>query len=281
MKNNNFKPKGNILVLVILILTASSLMGILARSFLKNFIVYQSQIYHHQKASSMMKAGLELGLAMVENREIWFEYTIEEGANPLTGNFIYCGEDCNFSLEIEANAPAVVQNYREFWDQCEDKEYAENRIVLNPWVALAIPLFRDKGVESIQEALIKISDKNKNMQKNQLDVETVYPNPANLENSQIKIIVTENSFKAEPSGSKDLRQIRADWNINNYYLIRNESKAAVEICLKSKNETGMIPQENSLIESFGSFRNTILWKRAIFKKGIPEFLKGDAIRGNE
>lgn len=280
MENNNFKPKGNILVLVILILTASSLMGLLARSFLKNFIVYQSQIYHHQKATSMTKAGLELGLAMVENREIWFEYHIIGGDNPLTGNFIYCGEDCDFSLKISANAPAVVQNYREFWEQCDKEEYQENRIVLNPGVALAIPLFKDKGVESVQEALM-ISDKRNNLQINELNVETIYPNPANFENSQIKIIITENSFDTQPGGLKNLGQISADWIKNAYYLIRNESKAAVKICLKSRNKEKTIPQENSLIESFGSFRNTILWKRAIFKKGIPEFLKGDAIRGNE
>lgn len=49
-------PKGNILILVIFVLLATSLMGLLARSFLKDFINYNSQLAHHQKANNLSKA---------------------------------------------------------------------------------------------------------------------------------------------------------------------------------------------------------------------------------
>ena len=70
------KKSGNISILVIFILLASSLLGILSMNFVQQMMKQSAVIHSYYKAYYLSKAGIELGLTQIKHRGIGFNYTI-------------------------------------------------------------------------------------------------------------------------------------------------------------------------------------------------------------
>ena len=76
-KIRNKKFKGNISLLVILILLASSVIALLSISQIQHLITYWNMTFNYFRAFYLAKAWTELGLTEVYNRENWFEDEIK------------------------------------------------------------------------------------------------------------------------------------------------------------------------------------------------------------
>jgi len=70
------KKSGNISILVIFVLLASSLLGILSMNFVQQMMKQSAVVHNYYKAYYLSKAGLEISLAQVASRDIGFEYII-------------------------------------------------------------------------------------------------------------------------------------------------------------------------------------------------------------
>jgi len=89
LKLKNKKLKGNISLLIILILLASSVIALLAINQIQNLMTYWNMTYNYFRAHYIAKAWLELWLTEVYNREDWFSTSINSWDSINTGNFVW------------------------------------------------------------------------------------------------------------------------------------------------------------------------------------------------
>jgi len=80
-KIRNKRLKGNVSLLVILILLASSVIALLSISQIQHLITYWNMTFNYFRAFYLAKAWTELGLTEVYNRENWFEDEIKNEIN--------------------------------------------------------------------------------------------------------------------------------------------------------------------------------------------------------
>ena len=144
------RPRGNITILALFILLASSLIWVLIWLVMKNFIKYSKEISDYEKVNYLAKAGTELWLAIVGSRGVGFSYSISSGDSALMHNFSCenpqkSRDEClwkpAFSLEISGLAKTK-------WELpwiAEDCKIPENSTEVWPWFSVIVPLFSDQG----------------------------------------------------------------------------------------------------------------------------------------
>jgi hypothetical protein len=125
--------RGNISILVIFILIASSLIWILTTNYIKDLMQYNNIIYGYYKSYYLSKAWLELSLTEIWKNWIWFENTINTWDNIISWNFI-C-QNCNFNSSISWNSSFFSKNT---WTDSG----CDNPIALNTWESFILPLFK-------------------------------------------------------------------------------------------------------------------------------------------
>jgi len=109
----SLKAKGNISLLVILILLASSLLSLLAMLQLRNMMVHGSLTYNYFRAHYIAKAGLELALTEISTRGVGFQKTILSGDAIAIGNFAgYENREPYFSVEMKAMSNNVWESVK-------------------------------------------------------------------------------------------------------------------------------------------------------------------------
>ena len=88
--------KGNISILVIFVLLASSLLGVLAINFVQSMMKQSATVYNYYQSYYLAKAGVELGLAELGHRGVGFEQIFSD---PLfmSGNFL-CAGRCSMTF---------------------------------------------------------------------------------------------------------------------------------------------------------------------------------------
>lgn len=130
--------KGNISILVIFILLASSLLGILSMNFVQQMMKQSSVVNAYYKAYYISKGWLELGFAQIHHRGIGFDYMIATGDNIVLDNLL-CQPNCSLSTLLSGTASLLSQK---FWqgNTC-DSPYE-----LSGGQSLIVPLFRDTFV---------------------------------------------------------------------------------------------------------------------------------------
>lgn len=133
------KFKWNISVLIILVLLASSLIGVLTMNFLKQMISYTSEIYSYHKSYYLSKAWLELALVQIKNADIGFSNTVSSSGFIFTDNFD-C-DNCSFDLSIQWKTQHLSDK---FWlsNECNN----DNAFIVKKWDSLIIPLFTQKQI---------------------------------------------------------------------------------------------------------------------------------------
>ncbi len=129
------RKQGNISILVIFVLLASSLLGILSLHFVQQMIKQSSRINSYYKAYYLSKAGIELWLTTITSRGPWFAYVVNSGDAIIHDNF-FTGAKTSLSLSISWTASLLSPHFRQ-------NSWCTNPYVLNSWDSLIIPLFRD------------------------------------------------------------------------------------------------------------------------------------------
>ena len=251
MRNQLTNPKGNIILLALFVLFASSLIGLLISMMMRGFLRYSEDIASYQKASYLAKAGAEVWFLLTNITKANFDYTLEENdKKSILQNFT-----CKREKEENWICPDFNLNLQITWlwntlNNCSK----DNPITLNWGQSIIIPAFYATEVELWwnQMGQVKISTIAIEWDSNSLKKTIATYDQNNT--------LTLKEWEGEKTS-----------NTNSYFILSNTWQAAVQICPSWEN----IPQENIKILSTATFRDKTIWKEYLSTQKLPDFLKSD------
>ena len=140
-KIRNKRLKGNVSLLVIFILLASSVIALLSINQIQRLLTYGNMTFNYFRSFYLAKAGTELGLTEVYYREAGFEQTINSWNAIVTENlvWVYSGFNPYFTMNISWNFQYLTDDVR-YTNNCDDDN---NKITLGTWEWIMLSLFRD------------------------------------------------------------------------------------------------------------------------------------------
>ncbi len=133
--------RGNISILVIFVLLASSLLGILSMNFVQQMMKQSTVVNSYYKAYYLSKAWIELWLSQLKHRGVGFEYTLLTWDMIFRDNFFSW---FNYTLSTHLSGSASLLS-KVFWQGSGcDHPYS-----LASGESLVVPLFRDNYLWSV------------------------------------------------------------------------------------------------------------------------------------
>lgn len=250
MRNQLTNPKGNIILLALFVLFASSLIGLLISMMMRGFLRYSEDIASYQKASYLAKAGAEVWFLLTNTTKANFDYTLGEGDKEnILNNFT-----CKREKEENWICPDFNLNLKITWlwnslNNCSN----DNLITLNWGQSIIIPAFYANGIKLWW-----------NWSLEQIPIPTIELSGNTLKKT-IAIYDQNNTLTLkEWEGEKTS-------NTNSYFILSNTWQATIQICPSWPN----IPQENIKILSTATFRDKTIWKEYLSTQKLPDFLKSD------
>ncbi len=127
--------RGNISILVIFVLLASSLLGILSMNFVQQMIQQSTVVHNYYKAYYLSKAGIELGLSQIKHRGIWFNYVVNTWDAIVVDNFF---SGFTFSISTNISGTAALLS-KKFWQDSS----CQFPYILSGGDSLIVPLFKE------------------------------------------------------------------------------------------------------------------------------------------
>lgn len=249
MRNQLTNPKGNIILLALFVLFASSLIGLLISMMMRGFLRYSEDIASYQKASYLAKAGAEVWFLLTNTTKANFDYTLrEEDKKNILNNFT-----CKREKEENWICPDFNLNLQITWlwntlNNCSK----DNPITLNWGQSIIIPAFYANKVGLWWNQIGKVPTPTIERDNNSLK-------------KTIAIYDQNNTLTLEEWKENE------KLNTNSYFILSNTWQAAVQICPSWEN----IPQENIKILSTATFRDKTIWKEYLSTQKLPDFLKSD------
>jgi len=282
-KIRNKKLKGNISLLVILILLASSVISLLSINQIQRLITYGNMTFNYFRAFYIAKAGTELWLTEVYNRWDGFNQTINTGDSIVQDNlvWIYTGFEPSFRMDIVWSFNLLTNDITKT-DDCNENEI---ELAPNAWIMLS--LFSD-SVEWIpnilsdndsftslpQDTIRQLEFENsKDINNNLTFAFFNYKRDDELEDYYMDNIVVK---KDQSSLKTFLTDHEVSSLINNsdsgtkkYLTIKNGWNNAVKFCISMGNNE--IPYSNSLITVFWHYGDMEVGLQSIVKKQVPDW----------
>lgn len=250
MRNQLTNPRGNIILLALFVLFASSLIGLLISMMMRGFLRYSEDIASYQKASYLAKAGAEVWFLLTNTIKANFNYTLEkENKENILKNFT-----CKRGKEENWICPDFNLNLKITWlwdslNNCSNN----NPITLNWGQSIIIPAFYANGIKLWW-----------NWSLEQIPIPTIELSGNTLKKT-IATYDQNNTLTLEEWKENE------KLNTNSYFILSNTWQAAVQICPSWEN----IPQENIKILSTATFRDKTIWKEYLSTQKLPDFLKSD------
>ena len=298
LKNSNKKLKGNISLLVILILLASSVIGLLSINQIQRLITYWNQTFNYFRAYYLAKAWTELGLTEVYYREAGFNHKIEntkddDGAidyNPIIqNNFLWDVWEDWETKKYEAFNPyfemtiswsfANLTNDVRFSSDC----ISGNKIVLNSWAWIMVSLFSD-NTQDLKDVFTWTIDENLPPLKNITDLKMnwdvssakftfwlfSYKKNNEWREYMDNVVVKDNQISLSKFFSGDnVKTIINDTSTTKKYLtIKNSWESDVEFCISWD---WPIPSSDSLITVRWNYGDMEVWIQSVVKKWVPDW----------
>ena len=255
MRNQLTNPKGNIILLALFVLFASSLIGLLISMMMRGFLRYSEDIASYQKASYLAKAGAEVWFLLTNTTKANFDYTLgKEDKAKILNNFT-----CKRGKEENWICPDFNLNLQITWlwdslNNCSN----DNLITLNWGQSIIIQAFYANGIKLWW-----------NWSLEQIPIPTIELSGNTLK----KTIATydQNNTPTLKEWEEWGKWNRENSNTNSYFILSNTWQATIQICPSWKN----IPQENIKILSTATFRDKTIWKEYLSTQKLPDFLKSD------
>ena len=140
-KIRNKRLKGNVSLLIIFILLASSVIALLSINQIQRLLTYWNMTFNYFRAFYLAKAGTELWLTEVYNSWDGFNDEILGGSSIVQDNlvWIYSGFNPYFTMNISWNFQYLTDDVR-YTNNCDDDN---NKITLGTWEWIMLSLFRD------------------------------------------------------------------------------------------------------------------------------------------
>lgn len=273
-KIRNKRLKGNISLLVILILLASSVISLLSINQIQRLLTYWNMTFNYFRAFYLAKAWTELWLTEVYNSGDGFTYSIS-GDNSIIQNnlvWIYTWFNPYFKMSITWEFLYLTDDIRES-NNCSD----ENKIKLATWAWIMLSLFSDKTNDLNKILSDKHSDKRLNPLLNFRNL-SLYRLSGDSELTYAFFTYAKDEAWDEfmediiVSNWGTLQDFLKDKNIgsNNWYLtIKNSWNNSVEFCINMVDEP--IPYSNFLVTVFWHYGDMEVGLQSIVKKWVPDW----------
>lgn len=281
----NKKIKGNVSLLVILILLASSVIALLSISQIQHLITYWDMTFNYFRAFYLAKAGTELGLTEVYNRENGFEDEILNNKNDdgsiefhdiIKNNFL--GEENKyewakpyFDMEIVSVFDNIGDDVRDTCDSSSNQITLEAKNSEHPWWGIVISLFKDnttwfKNILNPEyEGIVPFGG----------NLEFSYPSWNNFmfwlfsydkDWNMNDIIVEKRNSLSELSEFLENNKSKISWT-RKYLTIKNIWSTSASFCIKGKD----IPYSHYLIDVRWNYADMEVGLQSIVKKDIPSW----------
>lgn len=289
-KIKNKKLKGNISLLVILVLLATSVITMLSINQITRLITYWNQTFNYFRAYYLAKAWTELWLAEVYNREDGFNHAVSNESEIVTWNLVweFIGFNPYFDMTISWSFETITNDIRNL--KCD----GNNKIRLETGAWIMLSLFSDKTkwtfqilstwtnekyIEELNANDIKeliLTDASQN--KNQLTFAFfTYAYDKELEDYVMDdIIVSDekipNDLKSFLTNDNYAKSLVEKHNKKKYLTIKNSWNDPIEFCVTMDTmDKKLIPYSNSLVTSIWHYWDTEVWIQSIVKKWIPDW----------
>ena len=268
------KLKGNVSLLIILVLLASSVIALLSINQIQHLLTYWNTTFNYFRSFYLAKAWTELGLTEVYNRDNGFENSVESWNKIVTENLVWLYTWFNpyFDMQIESNFKYLTNDIR-YTNKCDN----DNEIVLGVWSWIVLPLFKDITGESDINKTKKILDEAWNHEPynniSSLDIITQWWYNFTFWffvfdkiDGQMKDVVVKPWSSLKNFLSEYASQLIGDSSIYKYLTIKNSWTSEARFCIVWKWD---IPYSNSLISVRANYWDVEVWLQSIVKKEIP------------
>ena len=274
-KIRNKKLKGNISLLVILILLASSVISLLSINQIQRLITYWNQTFNYFRAFYLAKAWTELGLTEVYNSGDGFNHSISSSDSIVQNNlvWIYTGFNPYFKMAITWSFSTLTDDIRK--SKCD-----WNEIRLGSWAWIMLSLFSDetwdKGVSKIlsdDKKLVSLGNINK-LSLSSDGPELTFAlfaygkDEDDLEYMEDIVVHTWTSLK-EFFMKDDAEEFLSKEYSEQYLTIKYSWDWEAKFCITKNNEP--IPYSDSLITVFWHYGDMEVWIQSIVKKEVPDW----------
>ena len=291
-KIKNKKLKGNISLLVILILLATSVITLLSINQITRLITYWNQTFNYFRSYYLAKAWTELWLAEVYNREDWFNHEVLSWSDIVSWNLVwnFAGFNPYFDMTISWSFKVLTNDIKES-NECS----WNNRIKLNSGAGIMLSLFSDK-TEWTDKILSEWTDEFNIFPLPTNDIKNLkltnssntdwqltfafftyekYTDESWISDYIMDDIIVERNKKPDelnPFLGDNAKNLVQSPLRKKYLTIKNSWENPIEFCIKieSYNET-LIPYSNSLITSIWHYGDTEVWIQSIVKKWVPDW----------
>ena len=278
-KIRNKRLKGNVSLLVIFVLLASSVISLLSINQIQRLLSYGNMTFNYFRAFYLAKAWTELWLTEVYYREAGFEQKINSWDTLVAQNlvWIYTGFNPYFDMSISWNFQYLTNDVR-YSNECS----GDNKIVLGSWEWIMLYLFtdetkdlndmftwtKDKNIKPISNApRITINPKREN---NKFDGELTFW-LFSYENDEMTDIIVE-TMKSENLGEfLSNNTVLSNKDRRKYLTIKNPYTwdEKVEFCVYM--EGSPIPSPNSLITVQANYGDMEVWLESVVRKDVPDW----------
>ena len=283
-KIKNKKLKGNISLLVIMVLLATSVITLLSINQITRLISYWNQTFNYFRAYYLAKAWTELWLAEVYNRGDGFNNRIPSDSSLVTWNLLeeYSAFNPYFDTTITWSFKVLTNDVRES-NECS----WYNRITLNTGAGIMLSLFSDdtkwtKNILTGWSDKISPLDSDKIKELNLITDWKIFPNKLTFafftyDNNDIMediIVETDKSTSSLwnflSSSAGNLVESNTP-KLKKYLTIRNSGTwdEIIEFCVEMDNKE--IPYSNFLITTIWHYGDTEVWIQSIVKKWVPDW----------
>lgn len=264
-KIRNKKLKGNVSLLVIFVLLASSVISLLSINQIQRLLTYGNMTFNYFRAFYIAKAWNELWLTEVYNSGNGFNHTILSGDAIVTGNlvWIYTGFKPYFNMNISWSFSTLTKDVRN--SECEE----ENKIRLETWAGIMLSLFSDNN-ENLNDILSgkvgnELLSNFSNLSLTSHEELTFAFFTYNENGEMVDIVVDKWG---------DLGEFLRDKNVQNgerwYITIKNSWDFPVEFCVEMDGNQ-LIPYSDFLITVFWHYGDMEVGLQSIVKKWVPDW----------
>lgn len=275
-KIKNKRLKGNVSLLVILILLASSVISLLSINQIQRLLTYGNMTFNYFRAFYLAKAWTELWLTEVYNSGDGFTHSIS-GDNIIIQNnlvWMYTGFDPYFKMTITWSFATLTNDIR-------NPECNWNKIELTPWAGIMLSLFFDNN-STLPNILsdnvgYKRFDYVNNLSLNwTIDSELTFAFFTYKYDSEVKdyvmddiVVETWNSLTSFLINNPLVPNLVASEN-RRYLTIKNSWNKSVEFCITT-NSDKVIPYSDSIITVFWHYGDMEVGLQSIVKKWVPDW----------
>lgn len=276
LKNSNKKLKGNISLLVILILLASSVIGLLSINQIQRLITYWNQTFNYFRAFYLAKAWTELGLTEVYYREAGFNHSINSWDAIVSWNLneSFSGFNPYFEMTISGSFTTLTNDIK-------NQSCSWNKITLWTGEWIMISLFFD--TTSWFDNILSDSWNHENMSwiinlslswsiESELTFAFFtykYDNSPEVKDYVMNDIVVKTWNNLKSFLNNEVSELINDTYYKKYLTIKNSWNRPVEFCVYKGWE--LIPSSDSLITVRGNYGDMEVWLQSVVKKWVPDW----------